>query len=967
MQKTQTCQKESNKIKELEAKLTETQWLHEEKNIVGTKPYIPYYGDVTQLNTERTILDTVGKTMLHDLTSDLMDLLDTSVAIYEKNGDYAYGVFSSGWCQIMDASSRKLCNTADNKTALTCGNWLCHDDCWNNSAKAAITTKKSTDIDCIGKIKLYAEPIFFGNEVIGAINIGYGNPPTDDKSLQELSKKFNIELDTLKNKALEYNPRPEFIIQIAKKRLKSIAKLIGETVRRKQAEYKLNNRVKELNCISKLSELVETKSNLKDILSELIYILKQSWEFPEITEVKITYNGYLFQTKHYKETKWKMGSDIKSQKKAKGKIEIIYLKNPTRLPDPFLKEEYNLLHLVTERLDKTIERFEKSKQYEELFNTINEAIIKSDKNGIITETNQVAVKLCGYENTEDLIGKSITVLYPNPHFREKLIEKLKQEGGVFHNLEFPLKKKNGTIIPTICNTQMLLDHKNELAGTLGTFRDISELRKTEQALKDSKKNYQILADSTFEAIFISENGICINQNQKAEEMFGYTLDEAKGHHGTNWIHPDYHETVAENMKKNITEPYQCLASKKDGTNFWVEIQAKTTVINKKKLRITALRDISKQKQTEQALKESELKFKSLFENAQAAIVFFDTDFKLVLLNKNSVKLLNKNKEELIGKSIYDLFPNVGHLHVQRFKKIMKTKKAEIFEDLFKLPDEEKWFSSLIQPFYNNKDQLIGIQIIAIDITDKKQIEQALKESELKHKTLFELANDAIFIADTETGKIIDANKKAEKLLGRSRNEMIGMHHSKIHPHTDINKAKASFEQDVLLKDKNILKEFYVIHKNGTKIPVEINPSIIEINEKKYVYGIFRDITDRKKAEQVLKKTEESLRLVIKGSNDAPWDWDLIKDELDYSPQWWKQIGYQPNELEPHSLLWEQLMHPDDKKHVDEVFRGALQSQKDNYAVEFRLKHKKGHYVPVLSRGFITFNQNNEPIRVSGTN
>ena len=229
----------AQKVAHLEARLARTQWLHEKENITETKPYIPFYGDVTALNTERTILDNVGSEMLKSITSDLMDLLDTSITIYEKNGDYAFGEFNSGWCQLLDASSRKLCNTRDNKTALNCGKWLCHDDCWNNSAKAAIRAKKSTDIDCIGGIKLFAEPIFTDDEVIGSINIGYGNPPTDDKTLMELSEKFSIDFETLKEKALAYNPRPEFIIEISKKRLKSTAKLIGEIVSRKKAEKAL--------------------------------------------------------------------------------------------------------------------------------------------------------------------------------------------------------------------------------------------------------------------------------------------------------------------------------------------------------------------------------------------------------------------------------------------------------------------------------------------------------------------------------------------------------------------------------------------------------------------------------------------------------------------------------------------------------------------------------------------------------
>jgi PAS domain S-box-containing protein len=137
-------------------------------------------------------------------------------------------------------------------------------------------------------------------------------------------------------------------------------------------------------------------------------------------------------------------------------------------------------------------------------------------------------------------------------------------------------------------------------------------------------------------------------------------------------------------------------------------------------------------------------------------------------------------------------------------------------------------------------------------------------------------------------------------------------------------------------------------------------SVPDVKER-LIYAVAIDVTDQKKTLIELKENKDLLDRVIKGSNDAPWDWDLKKDELYYSPQWWYQLGMEINEVPADSNLWANLMHPNDTDRVNSFFADALKNQ-DSYEVEFRLKHKTGHYITVLSRGFITRNEKGEAIR-----
>ena len=224
--------------KQSEAELKKIEWLLQPKKSEN-KVKIPDYGDLTILNKERTILEAVGKEVLNGIVLDYLSLLETSAAVYEKNGDYAVGIFSSEWCRFLDCSSRNLCESNDNKKALESGKWLCHESCWKDASEQSIKTKNVVDIECYGGLQIYALPITANNKVIGAINFGYGNPPNNENKLKEIADRYNVSIETLRKLSQNYETRPAFIIDIAKERLRTSARLIGNIVERKEMEVAL--------------------------------------------------------------------------------------------------------------------------------------------------------------------------------------------------------------------------------------------------------------------------------------------------------------------------------------------------------------------------------------------------------------------------------------------------------------------------------------------------------------------------------------------------------------------------------------------------------------------------------------------------------------------------------------------------------------------------------------------------------
>ncbi len=122
-----------------------------------------------------------------------------------------------------------------------------------------------------------------------------------------------------------------------------------------------------------------------------------------------------------------------------------------------------------------------------------------------------------------------------------------------------------------------------------------------------------------------------------------------------------------------------------------------------------------------------------------------------------------------------------------------------------------------------------------------------------------------------------------------------------------------------------------------------------------------------RSEQALAASEQRMNLVLKGTNDGWWDWDLLSGTQFHSPRWWQMLGYETDEMPSDAQLWRKLIHPADIDRVDREFAKLLAQGPDVYELEFRMRHKDGRYIPVLSRGNILRNGEGRAVRVSGTN
>ena len=229
---------------------------------------------------------------------------------------------------------------------------------------------------------------------------------------------------------------------------------------------------------------------------------------------------------------------------------------------------------------------------------------------------------------------------------------------------------------------------------------------------------------------------------------------------------------------------------------------------------------------------------------------------------------------------------------------------------------------------------LGSSIIAYLINERKKLFTKIQQSEKKYRTLMECANDAIFIADLESGNILDVNKKAAELLGMPAEKIIGIHQSQLHPEEEAEYYKEIFRSHIQ-KGGGFESKVFIQRKDGYKVPVEISANVIEIQGKKVIQGIFRDITEREKAEGLLKESEEKYRTMIENSNDLIWTLDKEGNFTYFNKKAEEVSGYKLTEWLGKSFA--PLIPQDDLHRIKEIFIETINGNPKHYDVDIYRK------------------------------
>lgn len=232
------------------------------------------------------------------------------------------------------------------------------------------------------------------------------------------------------------------------------------------------------------------------------------------------------------------------------------------------------------------------------------------------------------------------------------------------------------------------------------------------------------------------------------------------------------------------------------------------------------------------------------------------------------------------------------------------------------------------------------------------------------ENMFDNINDAIFIHDL-TGKFLFVNKTTCDRLGYSKNELLKIGPQKIDSPKFAKMVPMRIEE--LKKNGQAIFETIHITKKGKEIPVEISSRVIDYLDQKAILSVARGISHRKNVEDKIKENEERYELVVKAANDGVWDWNIKTNEVYFSANWKKMLGYKEGEIKNEFSEWERLLFIEDKERVKKYVNEYISNkEKDKFEVEFRMNHKNGSQVDILARAFAMKDKDDNVIKLVGT-
>ncbi len=568
-------------------------------------------------------------------------------------------------------------------------------------------------------------------------------------------------------------------------------------------------------------------------------------------------------------------------------------------------------------------------------------IMQDGKFCYVNSTFPIAI---GYK-VDKLVGKdSLEIIVPEDRemVRENTIKMLK--GELRSPYQFRVTCKHGNIISVMATVKSIQYHGRR--AVLGNYMEVTQRKEAEEAIKESEEKYRELADSITNVFFAMDEHLRYTYWNKASEILtGIPAQDATGK-SLPEVFPETPELRrAEKVYRDVlrTQQPQTFVNDFDidGRHYVFEISAYPS---RRGVSVFA-KDITEPKRMEEALREAEEEKSTFLEEAPVDIIHADLEGRITYVNKRFELESGYLREEIIGKNGLQLgwfSADTTKYLAERMAARLTGDPAKHWETRFKCKDGHWIWIELEGKILRRSGVPVGFQIIATNITERKQAEEALRRSEERYRTILEEMGDGYFEIDL-AGNVTFANDALINLLGYSREEITGMNFRALRPKEEVEAVFKAY--NCMYKTGEPLRNFpsEIVCKDGSHVFAESSAFPIRNDRGEIVgfRGVRRDVTARKQMEEALRYSEEKYRTILEEMEDAYFEVDLGGHLTFVNNSLCRDLGYSKEELMGKS--YKDFTAQEDIESVFRVFNEVYQTGVPNKGFAWKTIQRDGTY------------------------
>jgi len=617
-----------------------------------------------------------------------------------------------------------------------------------------------------------------------------------------------------------------------------------------------------------------------------------------------------------------------------------------------------------------------------LINNLPDRIYAKDIQGRRMISNTADWQASGGKRMEDVIGKTDLDIYPAELAAQYWADDkmVLDSGKPVINREEPSRDAQGHPIWRLTTKMPLRDDNGQIVGLVGIGHDITERKRIEETLAQERNLLHALIDTLPDHIYAkdAEGRFTLANISVARHMRATKPDELIGKTDFDFYPPDlatqFHADEQALIQSGVSLlDHEEFTRDPDDQRKWV--LTTKVLLHDPQGNYTGLvgigRDITERKQVEEALVKEQHDMQTIMDYLPVKIYFKDLESRFTRISKTQTQIFGlSDPAGAIGKTDFDFFTAE---HAQQAyedeQTIIRTGHPLIKEEKETWAERpDTWVSTIKMPMRDDEGNIIGIFGLSTDITERKQAEEALAQERNLLRSLIDNVPDFIYVKDIQSRFLI-ANSALARMIGAATpDELLGKTDFDFFPQELAAKYYAD-EQAIFQSGQPVLElEEPWVGAAGNQIWLSSTKILLRDAQDKIfgLVGMSRDITERKRAEAALRESEERYAVAVRGANDGIWDWNLKTNELYYSPRWKSMLGYRESEIGTNSDEWFKRIYPDDLIRLKAELDAHLKGDTPLFQSEYRMLHKNGQYLWMLSRGLAVRDAEGNAYRMAGS-